>query len=534
MGPVTALRSLDWVPRGLGSALERRHVRLATGIVVVGVGYWLLATLGAAAQYTGNIQIAWLPVGWAAAMLYLGDLRWLAGATAADFIYGLGLIPAHYRSVINPTTLQTLTNTLEFTLAAVLMRRWLGPRSRLERPVDIGWLFVSIAISTAIAAVLGSLTVAWAGQAPWSHYPSVVRTYWLADTSGGLLIAPLVIVWGGAPWRWDPRRAAQGVAIIAALAVVSFAVFNTGHPLTYLVFPALVLAAVSLGQRGATVGVVVAFAVAVAMTARSVGPFVEQSITDEALNTQLYVLVATLTALTLGAAISAVRRAGVELAESRRRGAERAAEERQRIASDLHDSVSQTLFSLGLQAGIAKHAVRQVTPGSDGALREAIHEVSQLAQSALLEMRASIFELRGDAIAERGLVAALSAHATALSVRYDVAVTVEGPGPRLPLDGEREELLFRIGQEAITNALKHSGGSRVAARAAVEGDRVSLEVTDDGGGFDAAGVYPGHLGLELMRARATAAGGSVLIRSSPRAGSTVRVVLPADAGQQGD
>jgi signal transduction histidine kinase len=506
----------------------RPRVRLAGGILLVGVGYWLLAELGSAAQYTGNLQVAWLPMGWAAAMLYLGDLRWFVGASVADFVYGLGLIPAHH-TVLNPTTLQTLTNTLEFMLAALLMRRWLGRRNTLDQPADVGWLFMAIAAGTALDAAVGPLTVAWAGQASWHSYPSIVRTWWLGDTSGGLLIAPLVMVWGSTRWRWDRRRAVQGGLIISSVAALSLAVFASSHPLTYLVFPMLVLAAVSLGQRGATIGVAVAYTVAVAMTASNIGPFVEHSITDEVLNTQLYILVATLTTLTLGAAVSARRRGVVDLADSRRREAARGGEERQRIARDLHDSVSQTLFSLGLHAGIAKHEAGRAALPSGSALPGAIDEVAALAQGALLEMRASIFELGGGAVGEQGLVAALAARGAALAVRHDRDVSVEGPRERLPLDAETEELMFRIGREAITNAVKHSGSPTVAAQVTVEDGRVGLAVRDEGVGFDPSRAYPGHLGLELMRSRAADVGGAAVIESVAGAGTTVRVVVPATA-----
>jgi signal transduction histidine kinase len=189
--------------------------------------------------------------------------------------------------------------------------------------------------------------------------------------------------------------------------------------------------------------------------------------------------------------------------------------------------VSQTLFSLGLHAGIAKHEVARAGLPEDSALRGAVQEVAELAQGALLEMRGSIFALRGGAVAEQGLVAALGAHATALSVRHDVRVRVEGPDDRLPLTPEVEELLFRIGQEAMTNAVKHSQCHFVAVRVEVERAQVVLSVRDDGVGFDTARPYQGHMGLDLIKARAGDAGGSAMIRSAPGAGTTVRVVVPA-------
>jgi signal transduction histidine kinase len=503
--------------------------RLIVGNLVVGLGYWTLAQIGELAQYTGNIEVAWLPVGFAGAMLYLGDMRWFVGGMVADLCVGSNFTLALHPSV--PNLLGTLNNTIEFTLAAYLMRRWLGRGNPLERPADVGRLFVAIAFGTAFSAVFGTLiAVGWEGTS-WSDAPASVRTWWLGDTSGGLLLAPLLLAWGHPPWPSRPsrRQVIEATVILAAVVGLSVGVFSSHHPLTYVVFPALVVAAVYLGQRGATAALVLTLAVAVGMTAASVGPFVEKSINDEALSTQLYILVATITTLTLAAAVSARRRAAVQLAESQRRETERAGEERQRIARDLHDSVSQTLFSLGLHAGIAKHEIGRADLGADSELPDAIETVAELARGALLEMRASIFELRGGALTEQGLVTALGAHGTALAVRHDVDVTVEGPPERLPLEQEAEELLFRIGQEAITNAVKHSGSRSVTAQASLDGSSVTLLISDQGVGFDPSRSYGGHLGLDLMRSRAADAGGTIAIEGVPDAGTTVRVVLPATA-----
>jgi signal transduction histidine kinase len=517
------------LPERVAAGLASPLLRLVVGNVVVGVGYWTLAQLGSLAQYTGAIEVAWLPVGFAAAMLYLGDLRWFIGGMLGDFMVGNNFgvaFPFHPQDLVT-----TAGNTIEFTLAAYLMRRWLGRRNALERPADVGLLFVAVGIGTAVSAVIGTLaSVQWGGT-PWSDVPSSIRTWWLGDTSGGLLLAPLLIAWGASSLRLNlrPRQVIQALAILGGVVGLSVAIFSSHHPLTYLVFPALVVAAVYLGQRGATVALVLAYLVAVVMTAANVGPFVEKSINDEALSTQLYILVATVTTLTLGAAVSARRRAAVDLAESRRREVERAAEERQRIARDLHDSVSQTLFSLGLHAGIARHEVARVELDPDSALVGAIDSVTELAQGALLEMRGSIFALRGGAVAEQGLVAALGAHGAALAVRHGVQVSVDGPSERVPLSPQAEELLFRIGQEAITNAVKHSSSSLVSAEITVANGGVGLVIADHGVGFDATRSYGGHLGLELMRSRAVDAGGSMAIESAPDGGTTVRVVVPANA-----
>jgi signal transduction histidine kinase len=350
--------------------------------------------------------------------------------------------------------------------------------------------------------------------------------------SGGLLVAPLLLAWGqrrppgdDRPPGW--RLTGQAAGLLALVVALSIVAFSMSYPQPYIVFPALILAAAYLGLRGATLALACAFAVVIGIAALRTVPFAQQSITSEVLSTQLFILIATLTVLSIGAAVSARRRAAAELAQSQALAAERAQQERQRIARDLHDSVSQTLFSLGLHAGIAKHEAGRAELPAGSALPEAVAEMATLAQAALLEMRASIFDLRGGAIAEQGLVTALAAHGAALTVRHDVRVTVTGPEDRLPLPARTEELLFRIGQEAVTNAVKHSGSQAVAAQVTAGHAWVTLTVCDQGGGFDAGSSYAGHLGLGLMRARAAETGGTLEVTSTPGAGTTVRVAVPA-------
>jgi signal transduction histidine kinase len=399
----------------------------------------------------------------------------------------------------------------------------------------------------------------WDERLPLPELWSIGYTWWLADLSGGLLLTPLLLVWGQGlrswrSWRSWPgltpaaalrsarrglacvswRQAAQVVVILGLVAGVSIVAFGVEFPVPYIVFPALILAAVNRGLRGATASLAVALAVAIGMTAARDRPFAQQSITTVVLNTQLYILTATLTTLTLGAAVSARRRAAAELAAAHQRAADQAEAERQRIARDLHDSVSQTLFTLGLHAGIARHEAARAALPQGSTLPGALEDVAGLAQAALLEMRASIFDLRGGAVAEQGLVTALAAHGAALTVRHDVQVRVTGPEDRLPLAPQAEESLFRIGQEAITNAVKHSGCPEVSAEVLLAGaaggdGQVVLVVRDRGVSFDPAASYAGHLGLRLMRSRAADIGGSAEIASRPGEGTTVRVSVPTTA-----
>ena len=203
-----------------------------------------------------------------------------------------------------------------------------------------------------------------------------------------------------------------------------------------------------------------------------------------------------------------------------------ALEERHRIARDLHDSISQTLFSLTLHTRTAELALDKAGLDGDGSVGRPLREVAELTRGALAEMRALIFELRPGALAEEGLAAALSKHAAAVSAREGLAIAVEAPEQRLPLTVEQEEHLYRLGQEALHNVVKHAQATEARIELGAGSDSVRLSVRDDGAGFDPAAPRPGHLGLETMHDRANRIGGQLAIDSSPGSGTTVVVEVP--------
>ncbi len=194
-------------------------------------------------------------------------------------------------------------------------------------------------------------------------------------------------------------------------------------------------------------------------------------------------------------------------------------EERSRLAGDLHDAVSQKLFSLRARARAAA-----VLAGRDPARAAAEMEaVAQLGAEAQAELRAVIDGLAPPELGEAGLAESLRRYAVLAGRAHGVAVRFEAAG--LPVLDERQEAaLYRVAQEALHNALRHAGAGRIAIELSRSPRRVILAVTDDGAGF-AAGA-PEGLGFASMRGRAAAVGGTLTIRSAPGAGTTVRLALP--------
>ncbi|HEX5163757.1 MAG TPA: histidine kinase [Thermomicrobiales bacterium] len=198
-----------------------------------------------------------------------------------------------------------------------------------------------------------------------------------------------------------------------------------------------------------------------------------------------------------------------------------AIEERQRLARELHDSVSQALYGIGLGARTARTLI-----GQDPARAVApVEYVLQLAEAGLAEMRALIFELRPESLEAEGLVAAIGKQAASLFARHRIVVNsvlCDEPAVPLPI----KEAVYRIIQEGLHNVVKHSHATTVDLRLECDDTIVRFDIRDNGVGFDPAGEFPGHLGLQSMRERAARLGGVVEIESSPRQGSRIHGFVP--------
>ena len=213
--------------------------------------------------------------------------------------------------------------------------------------------------------------------------------------------------------------------------------------------------------------------------------------------------------------------------------------ERQRLARDLHDSVTQVLFSISLIAQSLVAAWRK--DAKEGERRA--HRLEELSEMAFGEMRALLRELRPvatDVGAPSGSLAEIESYGLKRALQRLLAVLApENPEVRLEFAHyrfqalEHEEALYRICQEAVSNSLRHAEAQRISIRAEVlDSQRVRLQVTDDGKGFDALDATVvvqtalGGLGMQTMRERSVALGGSTTIESEPGKGTRVTVELP--------
>jgi signal transduction histidine kinase len=195
------------------------------------------------------------------------------------------------------------------------------------------------------------------------------------------------------------------------------------------------------------------------------------------------------------------------------------ASERARIARELHDAISQDLFSLRLLAGGLRKALPAGSP-----LRPQVETMEQTATATMHEMQALLLELRPVALQDAGLIPALQELCRAYHDR--LGVTVDADLEPVELDGTAEHAVLRIVQEALANAIRHARPTRIRLRLHRQDGQVAVTVSDDGSGFDPARAERHGLGLGQMRERVAELGGSFQLHSTPGEGTTVQIQLP--------
>jgi signal transduction histidine kinase/putative methionine-R-sulfoxide reductase with GAF domain len=215
----------------------------------------------------------------------------------------------------------------------------------------------------------------------------------------------------------------------------------------------------------------------------------------------------------------------IENARLRQQGREAAVmEERARLARELHDSVTQALFSITL---LAEAGQRLAGGGNLERVGNYLRRLGDMSQQSLKEMRLLVYELRPLALQSERLVGALQQRLDAVEARagIEARLLVEGT---VQVPPAAEEDLYRIAEQALNNALKHAGASQTVVRVQAGDGRLSVEVSDDGHGFDPAAVRDrGGQGLTSIQERAARIGGVLVVDSAPGRGTTVRVEIEA-------
>jgi signal transduction histidine kinase len=198
-------------------------------------------------------------------------------------------------------------------------------------------------------------------------------------------------------------------------------------------------------------------------------------------------------------------------------------EERNRLARELHDSVTQSLFSVSLLSEAALSLLER----DPAKARERLERANELAQGALAEMRALIFQLRPVTLQEEGLLIALKKHLAALNSRHNRVVELKVTGTPRRLPAAIEDAAFRIIQESLNNVVKHAQAPRAQVDLDFGTEELRLVTTDNGKGFDTSVRPRAHaMGMSSMRERAESVSGRLTVESAVGSGTRVLAQLP--------
>jgi signal transduction histidine kinase len=192
--------------------------------------------------------------------------------------------------------------------------------------------------------------------------------------------------------------------------------------------------------------------------------------------------------------------------------------ERNRLARELHDAVSQRLFAASLIA----ETLPDLWEMDEAEAYKSAEELRQLTRGALAEMRTLLFELRPAALQQARLADLLKQLSEAMMGRKRMTICLDLQGD-CGIPAEPKVEIYRIAQESLNNIIKYACATRVEIHVRMEADRVAMQITDNGAGFDPTCVKPGSLGLRMMRERAEAIGAALQVTSQPGQGTTVRL-----------
>ncbi|TMF98106.1 MAG: hypothetical protein E6I04_05305 [Chloroflexi bacterium] len=508
-------------------------------LAIVALAYYLTAQLGLRlALVHGQVTPVWPPTGIAVvAFLVLGYRMWPAVAAGA-LATNLPLGPSPAGAVIIAAG-----NTLAPLAAAALMR-FAGLQLDLERVRDAGAIVLGALAGMAISATAGSLVLVLLGPVPADSFVATWAVWWTGDAMGVLLVAPFLL-----SFRPSPNRPALGwrqqlelAALLAAVALVTFVVFENRFRLEYVVYPLIMLAALRFRLRGAAPAALIASGVAVWAAVNDNGPFAGETLLQKMVTLQVFNIFVALASFVLVAYVETRQRA-----EQARTSSE-AKSEFLRVAS--HElrgplSVLGGYLSLLSSGDLGKPPVRWRAPlqvlsaktTELNAIMDQLLEVSRLDGDVMMRER-TLFDLRDavDAAVKRAEPRARLGGG---------GVTVERGGDHLGVVGD-EGQVGNILDNLLNNALAYTRGpARVAVRCSAEGGRAVVRISDHGVGVpdelrrslfgpfrrgrqqgveEVAGT---GLGLYISRELALAHGGTLILeQSTPGDGSTFTLAIP--------
>ena len=508
-------------------------------LAIVALAYYLTAQLGLRlALVHGQVTPVWPPTGIAVvAFLVLGYRMWpavAAGALATNL--PLGPSPAGAAIIAAGNTLAPL--------AAAALMRFAGLQLDLERVRDAGAIVLGALAGMAISATAGSLVLVLLGPVPADSFAATWAVWWTGDAMGVLLVAPFLL-----SFRPSPNRPALGwrqqlelAGLLAAVALVTFVVFENRFRLEYIVYPLIMLAALRFRLRGAAPAALVASGVAVWAAVNDSGPFAGETLLQKMVTLQVFNVFVALASFVLVAYVETRRRA------QQARTSSEAKSEFLRVAS--HELRGPLSVLGGYLSLLSSGDLGSPPDRWRGPLEILSAKTTEL--NAIMDQLLEVSRLDGDVMMRdrtpfdlRDAVDAAVNRAEPRARLGGGGVTVERGGEHLGVVGD-EGQVGNILDNLLNNAVSYARGpARVAVRCSAEGGRAVVRISDHGVGVpdglrrslfepfrrgrqqgveDVAGT---GLGLYISRELAIAHGGTlVLEQSASGEGSTFTLAIP--------
>jgi signal transduction histidine kinase len=551
------------------AAMTSTAGRPAFALEVLGAAalYFATARLGLELSVIARqVSIIWPATGVALVLLMLRGRR----------LWPAILIGGFAANVLNDTPILTSAgiaagNTLEPLIAATLLHR-VGFIPSLRRLHDVASMFLLAAcLSTLSSATIGVLSLCLTHVVPWSSFTSVWSTWWIGDAIGDLVTAPFIFVWADqARNRWRLQRLTEAALLAFSMFLLSLAVFvdrgsAVPYPVHYLIFPAVIWAALRLGQHATATLVFGAFAVTVVATIAGRGPFVTSNIGASFLQVALFMAVVAVTGLFLGAATAERNRAERRRAEDYARlrlSEERLARQAEELATadrrkdeflavlghELRNPLAPLQNGLELLSlGGTDHAlVTHARKLMERQLRHLVRLVDDLLDVARIRSGKIVLELERVEVASMVSSAVELARPLIDARSHELHLAL----PERPVWTEADRIRFpQLLANLLNNAAKYTEeGGQISLTIAGEEPNVVVRVRDNGIGMDAealANVFelfaqaagPAHavqgglgVGLSLARSIAELHGGVLTAHSEgPGKGSEFVLRLPAAA-----
>jgi signal transduction histidine kinase len=363
---------------------------------------------------------------------------------------------------------------------------------------------------------VGSISLTLGHVISGSSIPHVWATWWLGDFCGAIIVVSLALAFTSrSTTPWLRGHVIEAGLVLVTLVVLSVIAARAARDLSFLAFPALVWAGLRFGPRGAAIAIAVGAAFTIWGATDFFGPFPHHPFAGRLLDIQLYLAITQASALAVAALASERLRLAESVRASRTRIVVAADEERRRLEHNLHDGAQQRLIALSVRLGRAARDAR----GKPGTAVRSLEDAQSEVLVAIEELRDLVHGVRPAVLRRFGLARAVEGVAARSATAVEIVEL-----PEVRLDETAETTAYYVVLEAVTNAERHAQASRIRVSARFTWKGLELEIDDDGVG---GATERGELGLQGLRDRVEATGGSFIVETALGQGTRIQAQIPA-------